>query len=154
MVCLQGASAIEEVLKEFPGKPVHAFVVWEPVLPTDWGAPSTAALNRISDRRVAQYWDKDRLISKSMGERDRKSIVWDHIAVYVPGATWHQKTALFADGPVIKVLEPAREAIIKALSVKSPFDGNVAEPSTRKIQRMFRRENSKSQLPGTVLPEE
>jgi hypothetical protein len=74
---LQGASAIEEVLKEFPGKPVHAFVVWEPVLPTDWGAPSTAALNRISDGRVAQYWDKHRLVSKSMGERDKKSIVWD-----------------------------------------------------------------------------
>ena len=118
---MQGASAIEEVLKEFPGKTVHAFVVWEPVLPTDWSAPSTAALNRISDGRVAQYWDKDRLVSKSMGERDRKSIVWDHIAVYGPGATWHQKTALFADGPVIKVLEPAREAIIKALSVKSPL---------------------------------
>ena len=121
MVCLQGASAIEEVLKELQGKPVHAFVVWEPVLPTDWGAQSTAALNRISDGRVAQYWDKDRLVSKSMGERDKKSIVWDHIAVYGPGATWHQKTALFADGPVIKVLEPAREAIIKALSVKSPL---------------------------------
>jgi hypothetical protein len=40
--------------------------------------------------------------------------------VYGPGATWHQNTALFADGPVIKVFEPAREAITKALSVKSP----------------------------------
>ena len=37
-----------------------------------------------------------------------------------PVLMWHQKTTLFADSPVIKVLEPAREAIIKALSVKSP----------------------------------
>jgi hypothetical protein len=109
------------MLKQFPGKPIRAFVVWEPVLPTDWGAPSTPALNRISDGRVAQYWYKDRLVSKSMGEHDTKSIVWDHITVYGPGATWHQPTALFADGPVIKVLEPAREAITKALSAKSPF---------------------------------
>ena len=56
-----------------------------------------------------------------MGEHDKKSIVWDHIAVYAPGTTWHQKVALFADGPVVKVLEPAREAITKALSVKSPL---------------------------------
>lgn len=116
---MQGASAIEEVLKGFPGKHVRAFVVWEPVLPTDWGAPSTAALNRISDGRAAQYWDKDRLVSKSMGEHDRKSIVWDHVAVYEPGVTWNQQAALFADGPVVKVLERAREAITKALSVRS-----------------------------------
>ncbi len=56
-----------------------------------------------------------------MGEHDTKSIVWDHIAVYAPGGRWHQQTALFADGPVIKVLEPAREAITKALSAKSPL---------------------------------
>ena len=106
------------MLKEFPDKPIHAFVVWEPVLATDWGSPGTAALNRISDGSVAQYWDKDRLVSKSMGEHDRKSIVWDHIAVYAPGATWNPTPALFADGPVVKVLEPAREAIAKALSGK------------------------------------
>jgi hypothetical protein len=118
---LQGASAIEEVLENIPGKPVRAFVVWEPVLPTDWGAPSTAAMKRISDARVAQYWDKDRLISKSMGEHNSKSIVWDHIAVYAPGAAWDQKTSVFADGPVVNVLEPARQAITKALSVRSRF---------------------------------
>jgi hypothetical protein len=113
---LQGASAIEEVLKEFPVEPVRAFVVWEPVLPTDWAAPSTAALQRISDARVAQYWDKERLISKSMGEHDNESIIWDHIAVYAPGAKWHQSPPLFADGPVVKVLQPAHEAIVKVLS--------------------------------------
>lgn len=116
---MQGASAIEAILKAFPGQPVRAFVVWEPVLFSDWSAPSTSALKRISDGRAAQYWDKDRLVSKSMGEHDRKSVVWDHVAVYPPGATWNQKPALFADGPVVQVVAPAREAITKALSVKS-----------------------------------
>ena len=102
-------------MKQYSSKRVRTFVVWEPVLVTDWGAPSTAALNRIPDARAAQYWDKDRLISKSMGEHDRRSIVWDHIAVYAPGALWNQ-TALFAGGPVVKVLQPARDAITKALA--------------------------------------
>jgi hypothetical protein len=115
---LQGASAIEEVLKEFPGKPVRAFVVWEPVLPTDWGAPSTATLKRVSDGRATQYWDKDRLVSKSLGEHDRKSIVWDQIAVYAPSARWSQTPALFAGRPVVKVVDSARAAIARALIPK------------------------------------
>jgi hypothetical protein len=64
---------------------VRAFVVWEPVLPTDWSSPSPAALSRLSDSRVAQFWDKNRLISHSMGEHDRRSIVWDYLAVYPSG---------------------------------------------------------------------
>jgi hypothetical protein len=75
------------------------------------------AWKRISDGRAPQYWDKDRLVSKSMGEHDSEGIFWDHIAVYAPGATWNNKPALFADGPIVKVLEPAREAITKALLV-------------------------------------
>jgi len=95
---------------------VRVFVVWEPVLPTDWAAPSTASLRRISDARAAQYWDKERLVSKSMGEHDEASILWDYIAVYAPGATWNQTPALFADGPIARVIKPAREAIAKGLS--------------------------------------
>lgn len=88
-------------------------MVWEPVLPTDWGAPSTAALKRISDSRAVQFWDKNRLISHRMGEHDKNSIVWDHIAVYAPGAIWDESPppAAYADGPVVKVEEPARSAI-------------------------------------------
>ena len=104
------------MLKELPGKSLRVLVVWEPVLATDWGAPSTASLHRLSDSRAAQYWDKDRLISKSLGEHDRKTIVWDHIAVYPPGSTWKDKKLMFADGPIVDVLAPARDAITKALS--------------------------------------
>jgi hypothetical protein len=92
-------------------------VVWEPVLATDWAAPSTAALRRIPDLRTAQYWDKGRLISHSMGEHDRKSIVWDRILVYPAGAIWKDAppAPLYQDGPVVRVTGPAQAALAQAL---------------------------------------
>src|SRR5258705_9195665 len=102
MVCLQGASAIEGVLKNFSGKKIRVFVVWEPVLPTDWGAPSTAALKRVADPRAVQFWDRGRLLSRAMGEHDKDSIVWDQIAVYAPGGTWNHvpPEPSYGGGPV------------------------------------------------------
>jgi hypothetical protein len=104
-------------LKDFSGKPVRAFVVWEPVLPTDWTAPSTWTLRRISDCRAAQFWDKRRLISHLMGEHSRRSIVWDYIGVYPAGAVWidHPPRALYDGGPVVKVSDSARAAVDRAL---------------------------------------
>jgi len=64
------------------------FVVWEPVLPMDFSAPSSSALQRIPDRRASQYWDRGRILSHLMGEHDREGIVWDFLAVYRPGARW------------------------------------------------------------------
>lgn len=83
------------------------------MLPTDWASPSTAALRRISNSRASQFWDKERLISRSMGEEDRRSVVWDYIAVYPKGALWQQRPpkALYDGGPVVKVIDPARAAL-------------------------------------------
>lgn len=105
------------MLKDLSGKPVRAFVVWEPVLPTDWGAPSTATLKRISDSRATQFWDKRRLISHSMGEHNRRSVIWDYIAVYPPGVMWIERPPqpLYKGGPVVKVEESARAALLQAL---------------------------------------
>lgn len=105
-------------MKEFAGKPIRVLVVWEPVLPTDWGAPATTALKRIADRRAIQYWDKGRLLSRALGEHDRKSVVWDHIAVYARGVIWKQAPpeSQYAGGPVLDVIAPSREAIARALA--------------------------------------
>jgi hypothetical protein len=104
-------------VEEFAGKPVRVFVIWEPVLATDWSSPSTATLKRVSDARAVQFWDKGRLISHSMGEHDRRSVVWDYIAVYPRGAVWEDgpRAALYHGGPVVQVVEPARAALKKAL---------------------------------------
>ena len=53
-----------------------------------------------------------------MVEHDRKSIVWDYIAVYPPGALWeeHPPPPLYYGRPVVKVTEAARAAIVKAFA--------------------------------------
>lgn len=111
-------------MEEFAGKPVRAFVVWEPVLMTDWSSPSTAALRRISDPAVSQYWDKHRVISHGLGEHDRRSIVWDHIAVYPSGTSWRDlpPKAVYEGGPVVYVADQVRAAVKQAL--EQAFQGS------------------------------
>ena len=89
------------------------FVIWEPVLPTDLAAPSTMTLKRLSDLRVSQYWDKEHLVSKSLGEQDGSSVVWDYVAVYQPGKIWEQgpPEPSYSKVPVIHGIDGAREAI-------------------------------------------
>jgi len=114
-VCLQGASAIERLLEEQHDRRIRVFVIWEPVLPTDLAAPSTMTLKRISDMRASQYWDKEHLISKSLGERDSDSVVWDYVAVYQPGKLWDQAQPepAYSKVPVIRGIDGTREAIQK-----------------------------------------
>lgn len=105
------------MMAELGAKRVRVFVVWEPVLFTDWSSPSTATLGRVSSNRAAQFWDKGRLISRSMGEHDRSGIVWDHVAVYPAGAVWEDRPpqALYEGGPVVRVLDETRAALSQAL---------------------------------------
>jgi hypothetical protein len=114
------------MLAEFAGKPVRTFVIWEPVLFTDWSSPSTTTLGRISDRRAAQFWDKNRLISHSMGEHDRESTVWDYVAVYAQGATWEERPpkALYDGGPVVRVIDETRAAVVQALKGEKAQQAN------------------------------
>jgi hypothetical protein len=104
-------------MQEFTGKRVRVFVIWEPVLPTDWTSPSTATLKRISDTRATQFWDRGRLISRSMGEHDREGIVWDYVAVYQSAVLWgdHPPHALYSGGPVVRVKNEVRAALGQAL---------------------------------------
>lgn len=104
------------MMAELGAKPVQIFVVWEPVLFTDWSSPSTSTLHRISNMQAAQFWDKERLISHSMGERDRGGVVWDYIAVYPVGAAWEDRPPqpLYDGGPVVRVLDEARAAVVRA----------------------------------------
>lgn len=94
------------MLKEETSKDIRVFVVWEPVLPTDWMAPSTATLKRVSDSRAQQYWDKGRLLSKALGETDKDSIVWDQVLVYGRSMTWGDALSkpLISVGPVKDVV--------------------------------------------------
>jgi hypothetical protein len=95
-------------LRQEAGRDIRVFVVWEPVLATDWRAPSTATLRRVSDQRAQQYWDEGRLLSKALGETGKKSIVWDRVIVYQRGATWSETAPpkpVVSVGPVVDVVD-------------------------------------------------
>ena len=96
---------------------MQVFVIWEPVLATDFVAPSTAALARIPDARVAQYWDRKRALSHLLGERNRSTVVWDYIAVYAPGTLWQDAPPkpIYSDNPVHDVIGGAKDSIQRLL---------------------------------------
>ena len=105
--------------------------VWEPILPTDMSRPSAAVLSRLSDMRVQQYWDPERLVAVEMAKSIarnsespkpecciRDGYLWDLAAVYRPGVEWTDTLphATFIGGPVVDV----KESIRVALSRESP----------------------------------
>jgi len=94
------------------------------MLPTDWAAPASSALGRLSDVRVQQYWDPNHLLATEMKndarapqpEQDccvRSGILWDLAAVYAPGSTWSERmpTATVFNGPVVDVTEAIEGAL-------------------------------------------
>jgi len=115
---LQGASATGRLLREINNQDVRVFVIWEPVLPTDFVAPSTASLARIPDARAAQYWDTRRALSHLLGEHNRSTVVWDYIAVYAPGTLWQDvpPKPFYSDHPVRDVISGAKESIQRLLA--------------------------------------
>lgn len=97
--CLKGASTIERILAKHQQRPIAVFNVWQPILATDWGQPGTAALHRLSDVRVRQFWDADHRVAdalrQSFEKRDaqpaccfQNGVWWDLMAVFPPGAEW------------------------------------------------------------------
>ena len=98
--------------------------MWEPVLPTDLGAPSTVTLKRLYDLRVFQYWDKEHLVSHLLGERDHASVVWDYVAVYAPGQLWDYAPPkpVSSGGPVVHAISNTKDQmqhLLQQLAVAS-----------------------------------
>ena len=85
-------------------------MIWEPVLPTDLAAPSTLTLKRINDLRASQYYDKDHLVSNSIGEAE---LVWDYVGVYPQGKLWEKgpPEPTYSHAPVVRGIDETREAI-------------------------------------------
>jgi hypothetical protein len=127
---LQGASAIESLLEEFPVKSLKVFVIWEPVLTTDWSAPATAVLSRVFDRRVSQMWDPDLVISSAIGAGLRADpapvigkeslvegkIVWDFVGVYAPGVKWNGDAPVpdFKGAPIVHAIAELRNRLTRS----------------------------------------
>ena len=132
MKCLQGASAIQEVLDEFKSAPVRVLVVWEPVLVTDYGPPSDSALARIGDNRAAQFWDRSKLTSEKalpvlrtdpapvVGSKDLVTgrVVWDFAAIYPRGVRWEGSfpVPVFKGAPVVDVITEFKRRLSETLA--------------------------------------
>jgi hypothetical protein len=121
-------------MDQVPGKKARLFVVWMPVLATDFGPPSTGTMARVPDRRAAQYWDPKHAISQRFiavakahpdwlagDERTEVSrpgfVVWDFVAIWKPGARWDSELPRpdFHGGPVVHVIDPFRDALLSFL---------------------------------------
>lgn len=115
---MQGASAIQAALREIPHGRIRALVVWEPVLPTDWAAPTSTVLSRVSDPRAVQFWDKGRLVSHhvrlaGVDPGDPGPVVWDFVALFAPGIRWDTSfpTPQFAGRTVLEVIDEVRRRL-------------------------------------------
>jgi thiol-disulfide isomerase/thioredoxin len=113
--CLQGASAVEEVLKRHPDSRIVVFAVWEPMLSTDWSKPGTGTLQRLSDSRVQQFWDADHTVAAALKITEeatqlhpscckRNGVLWDLIAAYPAGPAWSNTVPrpVFFDGTMVQ----------------------------------------------------
>lgn len=95
------------MLRDVHDPNVRVFVVWEPVLVTDWHAPGAGAVGRVPDARVRQFWDPRHALSQAIR---RGRVVWDFVAIYPAGVRWGDKfpAAQFAGAPVVRVIDDFR----------------------------------------------
>ena len=123
---MQGASALQDTLKQAQGLSIRLLIVWEPVLWSDLGPPTASVLSLVPDERAVQFWDKNRLLSESMVRAALEDpsllatgdavtpemIVWDFVAVYPPGAVWgkHPRPSYYG-GPVVDVIDQVRSRL-------------------------------------------
>lgn len=103
-------------------------MVWEPILPTDWRAPSWMTLRRIPDKRAKQFWDPNHLVAAELNRMAKEKpgllkpsccvgggFYWDDAIVYDPRAKWEDDARpTFMNGPVVK----ASAGLERALGAK------------------------------------
>ena len=113
------------MLRTHPAQRLRVFVVWMPVLPTDFTAPNTSAMARIPDLRARQFWDPERLVAKAIAAAgpgqprpeccEIYGVPWDVAAIYPPGVQWSGQLppATFLNGPLLDIQEQI-DAAMKA----------------------------------------
>ncbi|MGH9776258.1 MAG: hypothetical protein ACRD50_15090 [Candidatus Acidiferrales bacterium] len=139
---MRGASAIEHILDESHDPRLRVFVIWEPIRATDWSAPGSMVLGRVSDPRAAQFWDKDHLFATRLESRiesdpleprpsccKNAGFEWDEVAIYSPAARWDDRLprAEYLDGPVY-VLRDLSRVISDQLSHAGESKTSTAQP--------------------------
>jgi hypothetical protein len=106
---------------------VVVFAVWEPILPTDWSAPGTSALNRLNDRRVRQFWDPAHMVADVLKKAEeagrlhpdccrRNGFLWDLIAAYGHSAKWGDTLPepILLNGTMVQTADALESIVTKA----------------------------------------
>jgi hypothetical protein len=98
------------VLRDVRDPNLRVFVVWEPVLITDWHAPGAGAVGRVPDSRVTQFWDQGRALSGAMR---RGRVVWDYVAIFPAGVRWGDAfpAPQFSGAPVVRAIDDFRRRL-------------------------------------------
>jgi hypothetical protein len=103
---------------------VRVLVVWEPILVTDWTAPSGSTLARIPDGRVRQFWDPKHVVTQALSEIAKqkagqpvpdccvqKGLHWDEAVLYASHSHWKDApAAVFWNGPVVRAIAGLEKA--------------------------------------------
>jgi hypothetical protein len=118
---------VDAILRRHPDKPARVFVIWEPILPTDWSPPTTFAMNRIRDLRAQQYWDPQHQVARKLAADarspqpahdccERSGVLWDLAAVYPPGPVWTERIppAVVFNGSVVDLASEIESALSAA----------------------------------------
>jgi hypothetical protein len=125
MTCLRGASAAEQILQHNSDPKLRVLVVWEPILATDWRAPSWSTLRRIADTRAKQFWDPNHLVAQALDRIAKEKpgqlqpaccvqngFFWDEAIVYRPQEKWKEEPSpVFMNGPVVKITAGLQSAL-------------------------------------------
>jgi hypothetical protein len=107
------------MLKQNHSGDLRVFVVWEPMLLTDWFRPNRLVQRRISDSRAAQFWDKNHLVAKEVRAHlsewrgdccSQNGILWDVVGVYPKKAKW-DSAPVFLNGPVVRATPEAAKQL-------------------------------------------
>ena len=114
-----------------PGTNLRVYVLWMHVTASDRQPPNSIVLGQFTDRRVAQYWDPYRLLSKTMLREypadtaiamadttgGGPPVIWDFVAMWRPGTRWNERLPMpdFAGHPIADLMEPYRERLEELL---------------------------------------
>ncbi|HLZ90909.1 MAG TPA: hypothetical protein VKQ28_04275 [Candidatus Acidoferrum sp.] len=104
---------------------MQVLVVWEPILASDWKAPSGSTLGRISDPRARQFWDPKHVVAGKLNEFAKrkasgttpsccfqKGFYWDDAILYAPDTSWNDEPAsAFWGGPVVRIVPDLEKAL-------------------------------------------
>jgi hypothetical protein len=117
---------VEEMLRTHPAARIRVLAVWEPILLFD-SKPGNLVLGRLTDKRIRQYWDADRLVAEELAHHGdpaqkepeccfhRRGVLWDFAALYPGNTLWHERLplALVFEGPVVGQVEAITREITR-----------------------------------------